>query len=460
MDVYGIQIPDKALTNFELLDYAKKLKIPNFRGVFMRDTLPHNPRENESGIVNFNTSKQSGSHWVCYYKKGNERICFDSFGQTSLFELQTYLKKPSERNQQVIQRNTDVVQDPGTKICGHLCLYVLKSLNNGMTFRDILSKLTSGSGIKWSNSLADELHKSVRKNFPKRYVFVRNVDDVWGADLVDMKKLTKENDGYKYILMVIDVFSKFGWAVPIKTKSGDAVKSALENIFIKNKPLKIWADKGTEFYNVQVKALLKKNKIGIYSTENEEKCSVVERWNRTIKSQLYKYFTANGTHRYIDVIQPLIDRYNSTKHRSIGFTPSDARKPSNHQQVFKNLYSKKVKQFLHKKPKFEEGDKVRLAVKKDRFEKAYIINWSDKIYTIKEIKHTNPTTYTVEDDKGKEHKGAFYEQELQKTNVDYFRIEKILKYKKINGKQYALVKWMEYDENTWEPVEEIQKLWM
>ena len=111
-----------------------------------------------------------------------------------------------------------------------------------------------------------------------------------------------------------------------------------------------------------MKALLKKNKIEIYSTENEEKCSVVERWNRTIKSQLYKYFTANGTHRYIDVIQPLIDRYNSTKHRSIGFTPSDARKPSNHQQVFKNLYSKKVKQFLHKKPKFEEGDKVRLAV--------------------------------------------------------------------------------------------------
>ena len=342
----------------------------------------------------------------------------------------------------------------------HLCLYVLKSLNNSMTFRDVLDKLTSGSGIRWTNSLADELHKSVRKNFPKRYVFVRNVDDVWGADLVDMKKLAKENDGYKYILMVIDVFSKFGWVAPIRTKSGEAVKSALENIFIKNKPLKIWADKGTEFYNVKVKALLKKNNIEIYSTENEEKCSVVERWNRTIKSQLWKYFTANGTHRYIDVIQPLIDRYNSTKHRSIGFTPSDARKPSNYQHVFKNLYFKKVQQFLHKKPKFDLGDKVRLAVKKDRFEKAYIINWSDKIYTIKEIKHTNPITYIVEDDKGREHKGAFYEQELQKTNVDYFRIEKILKYKKINGKQYALVKWMEYDENTWEPVDEIQKLWM
>ena len=460
MDVYGIKIPDKALTNFELLDYAQKLKIPNFRGVFMRDTLPNTPWENESGIVNFNTSKQPGSHWVCYYKKGNERIYFDSFGQISLYELQNYLKKASEKNQQVIQRNTDIVQNPDTKICGHLCLFVLKSLNNGMTFRDVLDKLTSGSGIKWTNALADELHKSTRKNFPKRYVFVRNVDDIWGADLVDMKKLAKENDGYKYLLMIIDVFSKFGWVAPLKTKSGDSVKSALEKIFTKNTPSKIWADKGTEFYNTKVKALLKKHNIEIYSTENEEKCSVVERWNRTIKTQLWKYFTANGTHKYIDIIQALIDRYNSTKHRSIGFTPTDARKSSNHQQVFKNLYSEKVQRVLHKKPKFKVGDKVRLAVQKDKFEKAYIINWSDKIYTIKEIKNTNPVTYIVEDDKGKTHKGAFYEQELQMNKVDYFRIDKILRYKTINGKRYALVKWMEYDEETWEPVEEIKKLWM
>ena len=256
MDVYGIQIPDKALTNFELLDYIHKLKIPDFRGVFMRDTLPTTPRENECGIVNFNTSQQPGSHWVCYYKKGNERIYFDSFGQISLYELQNYLKKPSEKDQQVIQRNTDVVQDPGTKICGQLCLFVLKSLNNGMSFRDVLDKLTRGSGIKWSNSLADELHKPLRKNFPKRYVFVRNVDDIWGADLVDMKKLAKENDNFKYILMIIDVFSKFGWVVPLKRKTGAAVKSALEKIFSKNTPSKLWADKGTEFYNAKVKNLL------------------------------------------------------------------------------------------------------------------------------------------------------------------------------------------------------------
>ena len=278
-----------------------------------------------------------------------------------------------------------------------------------------------------------------------------------------MKKVAPQNDNFKYILMIIDIFSKFGWAAPLKTKSGDSVKSALETIFIKHKPHKIWADKGSEFYNIKVKKLLSKHNIEIYSTENEEKCSVIERRNRTIKTDLWKYFTANGTYKYIDILQALIDRYNSTKHRSIGMSPSDARKVTNYQQVFKNLYFKRVQhQLQNKKPRFQIGDKVRLAIQKDKFEKAYIINWSDKIYTIKDIKNTTPFTYTVEDHNHKQHKGSFYEQELQKNKDERFRIEKIVKYKKINGRKYALIKWIDYDnsENTWEPVEEIKKIWM
>ena len=219
MEVYGLQIPDKPLTNFELLDYTKRLFIKNLRGVFMRDNLPLVPQENECGIVNFNTTKQSGSHWVCYFKKGDERIYFDSYGQITLYEIQKYLKRPGEK--EVIQRNTDVIQPVGTSICGHLCLYVLKSLCEGLSFQDVLEHLIKeGSGIKWTNTLADELHKPIRHHFTKRYVFVRNMDDIFGADLVDMKSLSKENDGYKYILMVIDIFSKYGWAVPFKFKDG------------------------------------------------------------------------------------------------------------------------------------------------------------------------------------------------------------------------------------------------
>ena len=140
MDVYGIYIPDRALSNFKLINYAKQLDIPNFRGVFMRDDLPkHGPETVENGIVNFNTTDQPGSHWVAYFKDGSNRIYFDSFGQATLQEIQNYLKTQGEGA--VIQRNTDVVQSFNSVICGHLCLFVLKSLTSGLTFREAIEAI-------------------------------------------------------------------------------------------------------------------------------------------------------------------------------------------------------------------------------------------------------------------------------------------------------------------------------
>ena len=132
-------------------------------------------------------------------------------------------------------------------------------------------------------------------------------------------------------------------------------------------------------------------------------------------------------------------------------TPSDARKPSNYQQVFKNLYLKKV-QKRFKEAKYKVGDKVRISKKKNIFEKGFTINWSDKIYTVTEILKTLPPTYKIKDDR-EEIKGTFYEQELQKTSEDTFRIEKVLRWKKKDGKRQARVKWVGYDSsyNSWVP---------
>ena len=123
-----------------------------------------------------------------------------------------------------------------------------------------------------------------------------------------MRAFSRLNRGVKYLLTVIDVFSKYGWMLPLQDKTGVSVANALKEIFKQRKPEKLWTDKGKAFYNKHV------NELGVelYSTENEEKSSVAERWNRTMKEKMFKYFTANNTNKYIDVLDDFVDKYNNT----------------------------------------------------------------------------------------------------------------------------------------------------
>ena len=141
MYIFDINIPDKPLTNIKLSTYSRVVKMPHFRGVYMRDTLPQHPYSVERGIVNLNISNQAGSHWVYYYRNRNDIIYFDSYGQITPSEIQRYLKPSGEfdRGSEVIQRNADIVQAANTPVCGHLCLFVLKSLTNGERFQTILN---------------------------------------------------------------------------------------------------------------------------------------------------------------------------------------------------------------------------------------------------------------------------------------------------------------------------------
>ena len=270
---------------------------------------------------------------------------------------------------------------------------------------------------------------------------VNGIDKIWAADLADMKAFEKDNDGYTFLLLVIDIFSKYGWIVPLKNKKGVNVAKALENIFQERKPEKLWTDKGTEFYNKDVKKLL-----DIYSTENEEKSSMVERWIRTMKEKMWKYFTDNNTYRYIDILPDLVEDYNNTVHTSIKMTPIEASKKKNELIAWRNLYPDRYK--IHNlQPKFSVGDEVRITKKKKVFEKGYTTRWTEEIFTIKKIQNTNPITYKLEDLQGEEIKGSFYEPELQKTGQQIYRIEKIIKKEK--GK--SLVKWKGYSDkfNSW-----------
>ena len=148
MKVYGIDIPsNKGLTNADIEGYVKKLKIPNFRGVFMRDTLPTKPKKVECSIINLNRSNEIGSHWVCLAKIGKTRLYFDSFGQDIPLEIIRYLKtlKEYENDVAVIARNTDIVQRVNTHVCGHLCLFVFTSLmREHLTYQQVLDILDNG----------------------------------------------------------------------------------------------------------------------------------------------------------------------------------------------------------------------------------------------------------------------------------------------------------------------------
>ena len=314
----------------------------------------------------------------------------------------------------------------------------------------------NAQNLGWQEKLADELHKPIRRNFPKRRVIVHNVDDIWCSDLVDMQKLSKWNKGYKYLLMVLDLFSKYGWIVPLKTKTGLEVSKAFESIFKKGKPKKLWVDKGKEYYNKNMLDLLAKNNIEIYSTENEEKSSVCERWNRTIKEKMYKRFTMQNNTVYIEILPKILASYNNSKNRSIGMTPNEARKRENYGKVYFNLYGD-LAESQNGKPAFKIGDTVRISkYKRKTFDKGYTPNWTEEVFLISEIQPTNPITYKIKDLNGEEIKGTFYVEELQKTDQTIYRIEKVIR----KTKDKALVKWKGYpaEFNSWIPLKDLQSL--
>ena len=309
----------------------------------------------------------------------------------------------------------------------------------------------------WAQQLAEELHKPITRKFTKRRVFVKGVDEIWAADLVEMGRFSDWNKGIKYLLMVIDVFSKFGWIEPLQNKKGETVAAAFEKIFkLGRQPRLLWTDKGKEFYDKNVNQLLSRKNIKLYSTENEEKSSVVERFNRTIKQKMWKMFSANNNTVYFDKIDELLKNYNSSFHRSVQMSPVAASDITNTHQVFANLYSDEIYKQV-KKPKFRIGDKVRISkYKRKLFGKGFTPNWTEEIFVINQILNTKPVTYRVVDLQGETVTGSFYEPELQKTTQEIFRIEKVI----CRERKRALVKWSGYPDqfNSWVPMSELNKL--
>ena len=309
-------------------------------------------------------------------------------------------------------------------------------------------KKSVGRGAKYVNTkitprnqqLAEELHKLIIKIFEKRKIHAAFKDNIWDADLADMQLLSKYNKGIRFLLCVIDIFSKYGWVVPLKDKKGISIVKAFQSILKQSirKPNKTWVDKGSKFYNAYFKKWLQDNDIVMYSTHNEGKSVVAERFIRTLKSKIYKYMTSMSKNVYINKLDDIVNEYNNTYHTTIKMKPIN---------VKNNTYINTSKKINYKDPKFKVGDRVRISKYKNFFAKVYMPNWSEEVFVIKNVKNTVPWIYVINDLNGEEIIGTFYEKELQKTNQAEFRIEKVIKRK--GNKIY--IKWKGYNNsfNSW-----------
>ena len=258
----------------------------------------------------------------------------------------------------------------------------------------------------------DELYsKGPKRNYAANKTDVYHIDDIWSLDILDLKDYGPENNrGYRYVLVTIDNFSKFGWTVPLKNKNALTIKDSFENILISSKrsPNLIETDRGKEFYNTIFQDFLNKNNIKLYSRNSSYGAVFAERFNRTIRDLRKRPVFEKGDGNWIDVLPTITKQNNNRIHSSTKLTPKDASSKKNEGFVYRNLLDKRNKI----KPKFQTNDLVRTADLTKTFSKGDTTNWSYKLYKITENINDTITSYKIDNLSER-----YNESLLKKTNL-------------------------------------------
>ena len=341
---------------------------------------------------------------------------------------------------------------------------------------DKLYQSNKRNGVKKSqikNYLKKEdtytLNRAVRYKFPRNRVVAESIDYMWDVDNADLSLLYKENKGYKYFLLAIDVFSRYCWVRPLKTKYSKEIIKALSSIFSEGRiPITMRTDRGRELNNREVQRFLSQQGVHHYTTYNEVQANYSERCIKTIKSKLYRYMISRNTLRYIDVLQDIVHSYNNTVHSSLGIPPSKVNKKNEsevlHEQYKRRRKPKEDSDNPWQKMKFKPGDQVRITYRREAFDREYGQKWSGEIfYVTKAWRRNTIPVYRLADWNGEEIKGTFYNQQLQSVNVDregIFKIEKILKRRRRNGVNQVLVKYLHWPKkfNEWINEDRVQDI--
>ena len=331
-----------------------------------------------------------------------------------------------------------------------------------------------GGGIhdvdKWlMNQRVYTLHKAARKRYTTRPYKTSGPQMLWQADLVEMIPYANENDDIRYMLTVIDVFSRYAWARPLKRKTGERVKQAFNDILLQdgNLPANLQTDQGKEFENEIFQRYLRDNRVNFFTIKSQFKAALVERFNRTLKEKMWRYFTHVGNYRWIDVLQDFVRAYNNAPHRSLNkgrLTPTEASQNRNVGMLRRKQERMEPQSVTRRNPsllpKLAVGDYVRLSKAKKVFDKGYLPNWTEEVFqVVRIIKKFKPIQYKVQDWSRNVIDGSFYRGELQKVSKpETFMIESIVRQRtrRPRGGRAAvteyLVKWFGYgpEANTWE----------
>ena len=279
---------------------------------------------------------------------------------------------------------------------------------------------------KQQQQLAKEVFSPQITKFKRQRIIPLYKDETWSADLIDKSSLSKYNNNYKFILTVIDIFTKYAWAIPLKNKSGLSITNGFKLVLSEHpqcgseprKPEKLWVDRGSELYNKTFKSLLKEYETKLYSTYSDLKTVLIERFNRTLLHIINKPMFINGDGNWVNILNDAVVTYNNNIHSTINMSPVDA--SNNPDKVKYYVDSTKAT------PKFKVGDYVRNVDKSNIFSKGYTSKWNRELFKVNEVLKTHPPTYKIGDINGEIIEGKYYEQELLKSEFDFESNNKVL----------------------------------
>ena len=290
------------------------------------------------------------------------------------------------------------------------------------------------------------LHRQVNRKFRRRRVIVPHINYQWDIYTAVLKSYTKDNDGYGYFVLAIDVFSRYVRTAPLKSLKGTETRDALRSMIEEGSvPRKVRTDKGSEYQNGEVRRLLEEKHVEHFYTQNELKSSYAERCIKTIKSKISRYMTRNQTHRWIDILEPITQSYNSSIHRSIKMAPKKVTK-KDEARLWKLQYSlskrKPIPEGVPHRFVFKKGDTVRISHLRQPFDREYDERWTSEYFIVdsRRIKEGIPY-YTLKDTMGDVIEGTFHPSELNRvaiTNDTVYRVEKVLR----RRRNEVLVRWM------------------